>query len=145
MKETEIPVLPPEVLVGLPSDLLRRRPDIRRAERQLAAATAEVGAATADLFPKFFLTGVSGLQSVSASDWLTSGSRFSSIGPTISWPVFDAGRIRANIEIRNAQQGQALIQYREIGSDRFWRRGNCVSELRQRTGSLSLPDRSSCR
>jgi outer membrane protein, multidrug efflux system len=110
-KETAIPNLPPEVLVGLPSDLLRRRPDIRRAERQLAAATAQVGAAMADLFPKFSLTGIAGLQSVSASDWFTRGSRFWSIGPTISWPVFDAGRIRANIEIRNAQQEQALTQY----------------------------------
>ncbi|HSE86146.1 MAG TPA: efflux transporter outer membrane subunit [Candidatus Binatia bacterium] len=110
-KETEIPGLPPEVLVGLPSDLLRRRPDIRRAERQLAAATAQVGAATADLFPKFFLTGVAGLQSVSASDWINGGSRFWSIGPRITWPVFDAGRIRANIEVRNAQQEQALTQY----------------------------------
>ncbi len=110
-KETEIPGLPPEVLVGLPSDLLRRRPDIRRAERQLAAATAQVGAATADLYPKFFLTGVLGLQSISASDWFTGGSRLWSIGPRISWPVFDAGKIRANIEIRNAQQEQALTQY----------------------------------
>src|SRR5499425_194729 len=110
-KETEIPVLPPEVLVGLPSDLLRRRPDIRRAERQLAAATAQVGAATADLFPKFFLAGVAGLQSISASDWISGGSRFWSIGPRITWPVFDAGKIRANIEIRNAQQEQALTLY----------------------------------
>jgi outer membrane protein, multidrug efflux system len=110
-KEAEIPGLPPEVLVGLPSDLLRRRPDIRRAERQLAAATAQIGAATADLFPKFSLTGLAGLQSVSASDWVTGSSRFWSIGPTIRWPVFDAGRIRANIEIRNAQQEQALTQY----------------------------------
>ena len=110
-KEMEIPNLPPEVLVGLPSDLLRRRPDIRRAERQLAASTALVGAATADLFPKFFLTGVAGLQSVSADDWFSGGSRFWSIGPRITWPVFDAGRIRANIEIRNAQQEQALTLY----------------------------------
>jgi multidrug efflux system outer membrane protein len=109
--EAEIPSLPPEVLVGLPSDLLRRRPDVRRAERQLAAATALVGAATADLFPKFFLTGVAGLQSISASDWINGGSRFWSIGPRITWPVFDAGRIRANIEIRNAQQEQALTLY----------------------------------
>jgi NodT family efflux transporter outer membrane factor (OMF) lipoprotein len=106
-----IPGLPPEILVGLPSELLRRRPDIRRAERQLAAATAQVGAATADLFPKFFLTGTAGLQSISASDWFTGGSRFWSIGPTIRWRMFDAGRIRANIEVRNAQQEQALRQY----------------------------------
>ena len=130
-KEAEIPSLPPEVLVGLPSDLLRRRPDVRRAERQLAAATAQVGAATADLFPKFSLTGIAGLQSVSASDWLTRGSRFWSIGPTISWPVFDAGRIRANIEIRNAQQEQALTQYEKSILSAFRRRGNCAGELRQ--------------
>jgi outer membrane protein TolC len=65
----------------------------------------------ADLFPKFSLTGAAGLQSISASDWFTGRSRFWSVGPTISWPLFDAGRIRANIEIRNAQQEQALTQY----------------------------------
>lgn len=108
-----IPSLPPEVLAGLPSELLRRRPDIRRAERQLAAATAQIGVATADLFPKFSLTGAFGLQSVSASDWFTGGSRFWSVGPTIRWPIFDAGRIRANIEVRNAQQEQLLIQYQK--------------------------------
>jgi len=110
-KAGAIPSLPPEVLVGLPSELLRRRPDIRTAERQLAAATAQIGAATADLFPKFSLTGTAGLQSISASDWFTGRSRFWSVGPTISWPIFDAGRIRANIEVRNAQQEQALTQY----------------------------------
>ena len=109
--EAEIPSLPAEVLVGLPSDLLRRRPDVRSAERQLAAATAQVGSAIADLFPRFSLTGLAGLQSVSAGDWFTAGSRYWSIGPTIHWPIFDAGRIRANIEVRNAQQEQALTQY----------------------------------
>jgi NodT family efflux transporter outer membrane factor (OMF) lipoprotein len=110
-KEIAIPQLPAEVLVGVPSDLLRRRPDIRVAERRLAAATAQVGSAIADLFPRFFLIGDFGLQSISASDFFSGRSRFFSIGPTISWPVFDAGRIRANIEIRNAQQEQALSEY----------------------------------
>jgi NodT family efflux transporter outer membrane factor (OMF) lipoprotein len=109
--QASIPALPPAAHVGLPAELLRRRPDIRRAERQLAAATAQIGAATADLYPRFFLVGTFGLQSVSAGDWFTGGSRFWSIGPTITWPVFDAGRIRANIEIRNAQQEQALRYY----------------------------------
>jgi outer membrane protein, multidrug efflux system len=110
-KDAPIPALPPKAQVGLPADLLRRRPDIRQAERQLAAATAQVGAATADLYPKFSLTGNIGLQSISASDWFSAQSRFWSIGPTITWPVFDAGKIRANIEIRNAQQEQALHLY----------------------------------
>lgn len=111
LSDGAIPRLPSKVAVGLPSELLRRRPDIRRAERQLAAATAQIGAAMADLFPKFSLTGAVGLRSISASDWFTRGSRFWSVGPTISWPIFDAGKIRANIEIRNAQQEQALNQY----------------------------------
>ena len=110
-KELPIPALPPEVLVGLPSELLRWRPDIRRAERQLAAATAQIGAATADLFPKFFLIGAGGLQSISASDWFSGPSRFWTIGPTVRWPIFDAGRIRATIAVRNAQQEQALTIY----------------------------------
>ena len=110
-KEIAIPQLPAEVLVGVPSELLRRRPDIRVAERRLAAATAQVGSAIADLFPRFFLIGDFGLQSISASDFFSGRSRFFSVGPTISWPVFDAGRIRANIEIRNAQQERALSEY----------------------------------
>jgi outer membrane protein, multidrug efflux system len=110
-KEAPIPALPPDARVGLPAELLRRRPDIRRAERQLAAATAQVGAATADLYPKFSLLGSFGLQSISAGDWFTAQSRFWSIGPTVRWPIFDAGRIRANIEIRTAQQEQALGHY----------------------------------
>ena len=106
-----IPALPPQAQVSLPVELLRRRPDIRRAERQLAAATAQVGAATADLYPKFSLVGTFGLQSISATDWFAGQSRFWSIGPTITWPVFDGGKIRANIEIRNAQQEQSLRLY----------------------------------
>ena len=109
--EAPIPALPPQAHVGLPSELLRRRPDIRRAERQLAAANAEIGVATADLYPRFSLSGAFGVQSISASDWFSAPSRFWSIGPTIRWPIFDAGRIRANIEVRNARQEQALTAY----------------------------------
>ena len=112
-QEEPIPALPPQAHVGMPSELLRRRPDIRRAERVLAAATAQVGAATADLFPRFSLIGSFGLQSVSTGDLFSAPSRFWSIGPTVSWPVFDAGRIRANIEVRNAQQEQALTLYQK--------------------------------
>ena len=112
-QEEPIPALPPQAHVGMPSELLRRRPDIRRAERVLAAATAQVGAATADLFPRFSLIGSFGFQSVSASDLFSGPNRFWSIGPNVSWPVFDAGRIRANIEVRNAQQEQALTLYQK--------------------------------
>jgi NodT family efflux transporter outer membrane factor (OMF) lipoprotein len=112
-EDAPIPPAPPGVPVGLPSELLRRRPDVRRAERELAAATARIGIATADLFPKFSLTGDVGLQSIHAGDFLSAGSRFWSIGPGITWPVFDAGRIRANIRVENARQEQALVAYEQ--------------------------------
>jgi len=110
--ERPIPAVPPEVMVGLPSDLLRRRPDVRRAEQELAAATARIGVATADLFPRFSLTSnIVGLQSADIADLALASSRFWTAGPTLSWPIFDAGRIRANIEVQNAREEQALAQY----------------------------------
>jgi multidrug efflux system outer membrane protein len=108
-----IPPAVPGIPVGLPSDLLRQRPDIRNAERQVEAATARIGVATADLFPRFFLTGSAGLQSVNSSDFFDAGSRFWSIGPSVSWPIFTAGRIRQNIKIQNARQEEALILYEQ--------------------------------
>jgi NodT family efflux transporter outer membrane factor (OMF) lipoprotein len=108
-----IPSAPPIVPAGLPSELLRRRPDIQQAERQLAASTARIGVATADLFPKFSLTGIAGYESTSASDWFSGGSKFWSLGPTVQWRIFDAGRIRANIRVQDARQEQALAAYEE--------------------------------
>jgi len=107
-----IPPIPPEVPVGLPSDLLRRRPDIRRAEAQIHAATARIGAATADLFPKFFLTGSLGFSSSDLATFLNWGSRLYSIGPSVTWPVFTAGKIRSNIEVQKAIEDQTLLTYR---------------------------------
>ena len=106
-----IPAAPPEVPVGLPSELLLRRPDVQEAERQLAAATAQIGVATADLFPKFSLTGMAGYESVSASDWFAGASKFWSLGPTVQWIIFDAGRIRANIRVQNAREEESLASY----------------------------------
>src|SRR5580704_28144 len=98
---------------GLPSDLLRRRPDIRGAEREIAAATARVGVATADLYPKFSITGTAGLESISTSDFLFGTSRMWTVDPTVRWPIFEGGRIRAYIEARNAQEEQALFTYQK--------------------------------
>jgi NodT family efflux transporter outer membrane factor (OMF) lipoprotein len=108
-----IPPGVPGIPVGLPSDLLRRRPDIRQAEREVAAATAQVGVATADLFPRFYLTGAAGLESINAGDFFTAGSRFWEIGPSMHWPVFSAGRIRQNIKVQDARQEQSLIHYEQ--------------------------------
>jgi len=106
-----IPKAPPDIPAGLPSDLLRRRPDIRRSERELAAATARIGAATADLFPKFSLTGKFATQTHDMKYFLDANSLLWSVGPSVSWPIFDAGRIRANIAVQNARQEQAARGY----------------------------------
>jgi NodT family efflux transporter outer membrane factor (OMF) lipoprotein len=113
LDQTEaIPRVPAAIPVGLPSDLLRRRPDIRRAEAQLHAATARIGVATADQFPRFSLTGSLGVEGDKASSLTNWSNRFWSVGPSVSWPLFDAGKIRANIRVQNAIQEQALLAYR---------------------------------
>jgi NodT family efflux transporter outer membrane factor (OMF) lipoprotein len=113
-EDVKVPPTPSEVPVGLPSDLLRRRPDIRRADANLHAATARIGVATADLFPRFSLTGSFGTQGQKASSLFNWDSRSWSFGPSVSWPLFDAGRIRSNIAVQNAVQEQALLAYRAV-------------------------------
>ncbi|HTK58907.1 MAG TPA: efflux transporter outer membrane subunit [Sphingomicrobium sp.] len=105
--------LPPSVPAGLPSDLLRRRPDIRAAERELAAATADIGVAIADLYPRFSLTAAPALVSTALGSLLEWGSRSFSIGTALDWPIFDGGRRRATVEVRSARQEQATIAYRK--------------------------------
>lgn len=109
-----IPLPPMTVAVGVPAETLRNRPDIRIAERNLAAQTARIGVATADLFPKFRLFGTIGLESLSSKDFLEWDSRTWRIGPGISWNIFDGGAIRQNIKVQTARQEQALIQYESI-------------------------------
>ena len=106
-----LPKAPPEVPVGLPSELLRRRPDVRRAERELAVATAQIGVATADLFPKISLTGSFAGQSNSFGSITRGANNIWSIGPGIKWAVLDGGRIRANIKLQNAKQEEAMTLY----------------------------------
>jgi NodT family efflux transporter outer membrane factor (OMF) lipoprotein len=106
-----IPPVPGAIPVGLPSELLRRRPDVRRAEAQLHAATARIGVATSDLFPKFALTGSLAVQDTKVKGLANWNNSFWSFGPSVSWPLFDAGRIFSNIEVQNAVQEQALLTY----------------------------------
>lgn len=102
--------LPP---LALPSDFLRRRPDIRAAERRISAATARLDLARADFFPRISLLGTAGLSSTAAGDFFNPASTLWSIGPSISWPIFDGGKVAAEIEIRDAQLEQELIGYRK--------------------------------
>jgi len=105
-------VLPPAIDPGLPSQLLERRPDVAAAERRVAAANAQIGVARAAYFPVFSLTGSAGLESVSASDWLTAPSRFWSIGPQGLLTVFDAGLHRAQSAAAHAAYEQQVANYR---------------------------------
>ena len=107
----QIPGLPATVLVGIPAETLRHRPDVRYAERNLAAQTARIGVATADLYPKFHLMGTLGLESIAAGDLFQSTSQTWGIGPGVRWRIFDAGAVRQNIQVQNARQEQALIFY----------------------------------
>ncbi len=106
-----LPVPPLAVAVGVPAEALRRRPDLRRAERTLAAQSARIGVATADLYPRFRLGGSIGLEAVQAGDLLRSSSFFAGFLPSISWKLFDAGAIRQNIEAQYAVQEQYLLAY----------------------------------
>ncbi len=105
--------LPPAVAGGVPSEVARRRPDIQRAEAQLHAATAEIGVAVADLYPRFTLSGGFVQEALKASDLGDWGARQWSIGPSISLPIFDGGRRRAVVEVRKLDQQQAAISYQQ--------------------------------
>jgi multidrug efflux system outer membrane protein len=108
-----IPVPPLQVAVGVPADLLRRRPDVRQAEEELAAQTARIGVATADLYPKFTLSGSIGLETLSLKN-LSSGTVAFSGGPSITWAIFKGGAIRQNIKLQSALQEEALVHYESI-------------------------------
>src|SRR6185436_4458176 len=103
-------VIPP----GLPSDLLRRRPDIRQSEARLHAATAQIGVATADLFPKFSLTGSLTYQNNLLRNWFTDPSRASSFGPTVTWPLLQRGGLVSNIRLQKALRDESYLNYQKI-------------------------------
>jgi NodT family efflux transporter outer membrane factor (OMF) lipoprotein len=106
-----LPEVSTAVAVGAHADVLRQRPDVRRAERQLAAQTARIGVAKAELYPKFTLSGSIGLEAFSTGNLLHSGSRTVSGGAGVTWRIFDAGAIRQNIEVQSALQEQYLMAY----------------------------------
>jgi NodT family efflux transporter outer membrane factor (OMF) lipoprotein len=106
-----IPTAKLTIAVGIPADALRSRPDVQKAERQLAAQTARIGVATADLYPKLSLTGSIGLEALSPGKVFSAGNESYGLSLPISWNIFDAGRVRQNIKVQNALQEQALANY----------------------------------
>ena len=106
-----LPATPPIVPVGLSSDRLMRRPDVRRAGAAVAAASARVGVARSDFFPKITLTGATGRQGTSFSGLTLGAGNFFAVGPAIRLPIFTGGRLRANMEAQKQQLGQAQLAY----------------------------------
>jgi len=106
-----IPVPPADVAVGLPADLLRRRADVRRAERTLAAETARIGVEEADLWPRLSLLGRLGVEAEEASDLHEGGSVVSGIGPSLRWNLFDRGRIRGRVDAQDARAEEARLRW----------------------------------
>jgi multidrug efflux system outer membrane protein len=107
----ELPAVPQVIAAGLPSDLLARRPDVRKAQVEIVAAAARLGAARTDSFPKFTITGLSGRQGNSFSGISLGAGNFFSVGPAISLPIFTGGRIRANIAANDARLQEARAHY----------------------------------
>jgi outer membrane protein, multidrug efflux system len=106
-----VPPVPPVVPIGLPSDLARRRPDIRQAEANLHAATAEIGVAISNYFPKLTLTAGGGFQSEGLSELIQTASHFASIGPAIELPIFEGGRLRATVRLQRVKAKEAAVAY----------------------------------
>ncbi len=133
--QAPMPTLPTMNAVGTPEQLLRRRPDVRVAERRLAAATARVGVATGDLFPKVTIVGEVGYWAPTFGDFGQSEARFFSVGPSISWAAFDLGRVRARISSAKAQTDAAFAGYE----------GAVLNALEDTEGALIVYGRSQSR
>lgn len=111
--EARLPGLPETVAIGAPADLLRRRPDVRRAERQFAAEVARIGTVEAERYPTFSLSGQIGLAANTASSVPEDGSDLYGFGPSVRWNLFDGGRLKHRIEALNANAEAAQIAYEQ--------------------------------
>ena len=107
-----VPTAPSSIAVGIPADLLRRRPDVRLAEREAAAQSALIGVAEADLLPAFFISGSIGLSSDSSGSLVESDSWTGSIAPGFSWPILNYGRLKNNVRVQDAAFQGAILGYR---------------------------------
>ncbi|WP_213955923.1 efflux transporter outer membrane subunit [Variovorax sp. dw_954] len=136
----------PDLSLGLPSDVALRRPDIQRAEAQLHAATASIGVAVADLYPRITIGASAGLSSVDASTFTDWGSRQWSIGPSLQLPVFDGGRRRATVTLRKLQEQEAAVAWQQTVLKAWHEIDDALSAYtaeRQRNAQLALKERSS--
>jgi NodT family efflux transporter outer membrane factor (OMF) lipoprotein len=108
-----VPPIPPRIPVGLPSELARRRPDIRQAEAQLHAATADIGVAVANFYPSVTLSGSVGLQAIQPWRMFNLNARQYAVGPGVTIPIFEGGQLRSTLELRKGQQQEAALFYQK--------------------------------
>jgi NodT family efflux transporter outer membrane factor (OMF) lipoprotein len=108
-----VPPVPPRVPVGIPSELARRRPDVRQAEAQLHAATADIGVAQANFYPSLTLTGSFGLQSLQLKHAFDLNSKQYAVGPGLTIPIFEGGQLRSTLQLRQAMQQEAAINFQK--------------------------------
>jgi len=123
---------PPVIPAGLPGDLLRRRPDVARAEQELIAANADIGVATAEFFPSVRLTGSTGFESTGFSEILDWRNRFWSFGPSVSLPIFRGGQLKANLRQTQARYVELEANYRETVLIAFQDVENTLTDLHAR-------------
>ncbi len=134
-----VPPAPPRVPVGVPSELLRRRPDIRQAEAQLHAATADIGVATADFYPSVTLSASFGLQALQFANLFKWDARQYAAGPGINVPIFQGGRLRYTLKLREAAQREAAINFQRIVLSAWTEVDNALAAFRdeqRRRGEL---------
>jgi outer membrane protein TolC len=137
--EKPIPVPHADVAVGVPADLLKRRADVRRAERILAGETARIGVAKGDLYPRLALIGNLGIASEQLGDLFSSSSSFFSIGPTLRWNIFDAGRLNDRVLAQDARAAQALVRWERTVLDALEETENAMTAfLREQARRHSL-------
>ncbi|MFI4919195.1 MAG: efflux transporter outer membrane subunit [Legionellales bacterium] len=123
----------------LPSDLLKRRPDIRAAEQRIRAANARIGLAEADLYPHFSLTGLTGLETLNINSLFNINSGYYSVGPAVTWLIFDAGKVRARMLAEYARTDATAAQYRKIILDALQEvEGSLVSYAQSKIATQSL-------
>ena len=109
-----IPKAPPHLAIGVPAELLRRRPDVQKAEREVAAQSAKIGVATADLYPHFSIDGTIYLDALKAENLFNANSVAGSVGPSFSWNILNYGRLLNNIRVQEAKFQQLAVQYQDI-------------------------------
>jgi len=127
--DAPIPIPPADVVVGIPANLLRRRPDIRAAERQVAAQSAAIGVATADLLPHFSITGSMSLQADRYDNLFESASAAGAISPGFSWDIFNYGRLINNVRLQDAVFQQLAVNYQQTVLQANAEAGNAINSF----------------